>query len=112
MDVRYGSMDQPAPLSLVEPRRGFRHEALFYADDDEFLAGITSFVHDGMESDEPTLVVLDAPKLGAVRSALTEDAERVFFADMGEVGDNPARIIPAWREFVDRYSALGPGLRG
>ncbi len=105
-------VDQLAPLSLAEPRCGFRHEAFFYADGDEFLAGTASFVRDGLEADEPTLVVLGARKIDVLRSELSGDADRVFFADMDEVGANPARIIPAWREFVDRYSRAGFGVRG
>jgi anti-sigma regulatory factor (Ser/Thr protein kinase) len=105
-------MDRPATLSVAEPRAGFRHEALFYADADEFLAGTTSFVRDGLEADQPTLVVLDAPKNDTLRAELSSDADRVFFADMAEVGRNPGRIIPAWREFVDGYSGTGVGLRG
>jgi anti-sigma regulatory factor (Ser/Thr protein kinase) len=31
---------------------------------------------------------------------------------MARVGANPARIIPAWREFVDREGALGKPVRG
>jgi anti-sigma regulatory factor (Ser/Thr protein kinase) len=104
-------MDQPV-LSLAESREGFRHEAFFYADEDEFLAGTSSFVREGLESDEPTLVVLNAEKLDLLRSELKTDADRVFFADMGEVGRNPACIISTWQEFVHRYGGLATGLRG
>ena len=31
---------------------------------------------------------------------------------MAEVGVNPARIIPAWREFVDTHTGRGRRLRG
>ena len=34
------------------------------------------------------------------------------FADMADVGTNPARIIPAWREFVDAHAGQGRRLRG
>jgi len=40
------------------------------------------------------------------------DAERVQFVDMATLGGNPARIIPAWREFVDAHAANGQPLRG
>ena len=105
-------MDQRTTLSLAEPRSGFRHEALFYADGEELIAGTASFVRDGLEADEPTLVVLQERKIDALRSELADDGDRVFFADMDDVGANPARIIPAWREFVDRYSSTGLGVRG
>ncbi len=88
----------------------FRHEALIYAGRDEFVEGTGSFVRDGLAADEPTLVVLSAPKIDALRSELGDLADRVHFADMGEVGGNPARIIPAWRDFVGQNQ--GRRLRG
>ena len=105
-------MSQPAGLSLATSRVSFRHVALFYADDEEFLAGTSAFVRDGLESDEPTLVVLSPRRIAALRAELAEDAERVFFADMADVGANPARIIPVWQDFVDRYAGHGFRLRG
>ena len=88
----------------------FRHEALFYSGWDEFVDGTSSFVREGLEADEATLVVLSAPKIEALRSELSSLADRVHFADMGQVGSNPARIIPAWREFVSENQ--GRRLRG
>jgi anti-sigma regulatory factor (Ser/Thr protein kinase) len=90
----------------------FRHEAFLYADGAEFLRGTTAFIRDAVAADEPILVALDAPKLGSVRSALGASADKVQFADMGTIGHNPARIIPAWRSFVDRHGAGGRPLRG
>jgi anti-sigma regulatory factor (Ser/Thr protein kinase) len=111
MGGRGFSMDQPM-LSLAETRRAFRHEALFYAGEDEFLAETSSFVREGLEADEPALVMLEAPKIESLQAELNGDADRVFFADMSELGRNPARIIPAWRTFVDRHSGYGTGVRG
>ena len=86
----------------------FAHEALLYAGDDAFLDGTMPFVREGLEADEPTLLVLTADKLDSIKDELNGDCERVLFADMAEVGANPARIIPAWRQFVDAYSDEGP----
>lgn len=88
----------------------FRHEALLYASRDEFLAGCLPFVRDGLHAGEPVLVVEAAERSDLLRGALGTDAERVVWADMAEVGANPARIIPAWRDFVDRHG--GKRLRG
>ena len=90
----------------------FRHEALLYAGEREFLAGTSGFIRDGLERDETTLVVVDAPKITALREALNDDADRVMFADMAAVGLNPGRIIPAWREFVSAHGGGGRRLRG
>ena len=99
-------------LSLGARQGEFRHEALFYADRDEFLAGTGAFIREGLASDEPILVVLNVEKIEALRSELNGDGDRVLFADMGDVGHNPARIIPAWRAFVDQHSRPGSAIRG
>jgi anti-sigma regulatory factor (Ser/Thr protein kinase) len=91
---------------------GFVHEAMFYAGRDEFLDGALPFVRQGIEADEPVLVVVDADKGRALKAELNGDGERVLFADMAQVGVNPARIIPAWRDFVDDHGAGGQGVRG
>ncbi len=87
---------------------GFRHEALLYAGDDAFVRGTTSFIRQGVEADEPVLVVVDANKIERLRGALGHDAEAVRFADMADVGRNPARIIPAWRAFADEHAGRRP----
>jgi hypothetical protein len=46
------------------------------------------------------LVLVEAAKIDRLQDALGRDAEAVTFADVAEVGANPARIIPAWRAFV------------
>jgi anti-sigma regulatory factor (Ser/Thr protein kinase) len=83
----------------------FRHEALLYAGADEFLEGTASFLRAGAEAGEPALAVLSAPKLAALRSELGAQAAAVRFADMAEVGSNPARIIGAWRDFADEHGS-------
>ena len=40
------------------------------------------------------------------------DTVVVAFADMANVGANPARIIPAWSDFVASHSGSGRPLRG
>ena len=93
-------------------QHGYRHEALFYAGPVEFMAGLVPFLLDAVEHDEPTLVVLSTPKIDALRDALDGQADQVLFADMAGVGANPARIIPAWQEFVATHGAGGRRMRG
>jgi anti-sigma regulatory factor (Ser/Thr protein kinase) len=90
----------------------FRHEALLYAGADEFLDRSLSFIRDGLAADEPVLVMVGAAKIDALRTELDGDADSVHFADMGQVGANPARIIPAWRDFVSHRSVPGRSMRG
>ena len=102
----------PTPPAHACHDTGYRHEALFYADTDEFMAGTLQFLRDAVAAGEPTLVVLAAPKIQALREALDGEAERVIFADRAEVGTNPARIIPAWQQFLVEQAGQGRRLRG
>ncbi|HWH00342.1 MAG TPA: sensor histidine kinase, partial [Pilimelia sp.] len=105
-------------MSLTEtraappPSRAFQHEALLYAGHREFLDGTVAFIRDGLAGDEPILVVVDAAKIAALRAELGDDADRVHFADMAQVGRNPARIIPRWRQFVDEHLRPDRPVRG
>jgi anti-sigma regulatory factor (Ser/Thr protein kinase) len=90
----------------------FRHEALFYAGRDEFVERVGAFVRDGVAAEEPVLAVVDPEKIDLLREALDGEARAVFFADMRELGGNPTRIIPAWREFVAAHASSGRRLRG
>ena len=94
------------------PTDGFRHEALLYAGDDGFLEGTLPWIRDAVAAGEPILVVVGAERIARLREALGAQADGVTFADMAEVGTNPARIIPAWREFVDAHAGQGRRLRG
>jgi anti-sigma regulatory factor (Ser/Thr protein kinase) len=90
----------------------FRHEALLYAGWADFVAGTVPFIRDGVRAGEPVLVVESVDKIQMLRVALGDEAGAVLFADMAEVGANPARIIPAWRDFVNRHGGTGRRLRG
>ena len=100
--------DQSEVVDTNPPGVGFSHEALFYAGEEEFLAGTLPFIRDGLANDEPILVAVADHKITLLTQQLGEKAERVRFANMAELGQNPARIIPAWREFATE----GPSLRG
>jgi anti-sigma regulatory factor (Ser/Thr protein kinase) len=88
----------------------FRHEALLYAGIDGFLEGTLPFLRAGAQAGDAMLVVVSQTKIELLREALGDDAAGVTFADMSRVGSNPARIIPAWRDFVD--ASPGRRLRG
>src|ERR1700674_6028540 len=90
----------------------FRHEALLYAGWAEFVAGTVPFIRDGVRAGEPVLVVESVDKIEMLRLALSDDADAVLFADMAEVGANPARIIPAWHDFVSRHGGTTQRPRG
>lgn len=90
---------------------GFRHEALLYASEDEFLAATTDFIHRGLEQEHPTLVALDAAKLDQLRTRLGPPAELIQWVDIAGVGANPARVTSLWQEFAARHPGRA-SLRG
>jgi hypothetical protein len=55
---------------LLQTVETFRHEALLYAGEVDFLTGTLPFIREGMAAGEPVLVVVSAAKIGLLRSAL------------------------------------------
>ena len=96
----------------VAEAHNYRHEALFYDGPDDFMDCVVPFVDDAVEAEEPILVVLTAAKIDRLREALGDAAEAVLFADMADVGANPARIIPAWQQFLSEHATSGRRMRG
>lgn len=86
----------------------FHHEAFFYGDPDEFLAGALPFLREGLDAGEPALVAVGRRRAEDLKGALNGDAEEIRFVDMEELGRNPARIIPAWQQFVDECGGGRP----
>ena len=108
MSVRTGQIGIP-PL---DPPSEFHHDAFLYEGEEGFLAGVVPFIRDGLAAEEPILVVVSEARIRLLTSALGADAERVRFHDMGEVGRNPARIIPLWRDFLDVHAVAHRPVRG
>jgi anti-sigma regulatory factor (Ser/Thr protein kinase) len=101
-------MSSAAPVTVER----FRHEAVLYAGMDGFLEQMVPFLQEGVAAGEPALVVVSGSKIEALRQALGRHADHIEFAEMSSVGANPARIIPAWRDFVDAHAGDGRRLRG
>jgi anti-sigma regulatory factor (Ser/Thr protein kinase) len=85
---------------------GFSHEAVLYRQPDQFRSAVLGFVRDGLDRSEPVLVALTAAAAAGIRCDLGEHPD-LAFADMGQLGRNPGRIIPAVWDFADRH----PGQR-
>jgi anti-sigma regulatory factor (Ser/Thr protein kinase) len=101
-----------AAVKVAVVEDSFRHEALFYNGEAGFLHGTLPFVAEALEAEEPLLVAVSDQRAAALRRALGDDAARVRFLDMAAVGRNPARLIPAWREFVLEQAVEGKPMRG
>lgn len=98
---------EPAGISsragALAPEGALCHRALFYDGAPDFLKQAVPYVQAGLAVGEPVLVMVDQAKGNMLRRRLGDGAERVSFADMHDVGRNPARIIPAWQDFIDQH---------
>lgn len=83
------------------------HAALQYDGMEEFLAGVTGFVEAGLEQDEPVLAALHGRHAGELRERLDGRGHEVSWADITQVGANPARIIPWMHRFIGAHPGRG-----
>jgi anti-sigma regulatory factor (Ser/Thr protein kinase) len=90
----------------------FHHEAMFYSGEGEYLAGTVPFLREGLSSEEPMLVAVSAAKRRLIEGELGADATAITFVDMERLGRNPARIIPAWSDFVTANCSERRAVRG
>jgi anti-sigma regulatory factor (Ser/Thr protein kinase) len=75
-----------------------RHTALFYTDIAEYFRTLSAFVLTGLAAGEGVMVAISQPRAERLRQLLaTAD---VTFADMLELGRNPARIMSAIEAFL------------
>jgi anti-sigma regulatory factor (Ser/Thr protein kinase) len=84
--------------------RPFRHQALHYGSDEQFVREIESFLQQAANSGDPALVVVEASKLPMLTSRFDEN---VNLMAMEEVGRNPGRIISLWQDFLDIHKTSG-----
>jgi anti-sigma regulatory factor (Ser/Thr protein kinase) len=97
-------------VSVLNPT--FSHQLAFYDDADGFLTSAVPYLREGLELEEPILAALPPAKIELLRGELGADAEAIEFADIEILGRNPARLIPAWRDFLDTRAPEGRGIRG
>jgi anti-sigma regulatory factor (Ser/Thr protein kinase) len=72
----------------------FVHEALFYRDTGDYLAGTVPFIEAALARREPVLVAVPRSRIDLLSGALGGYAARVRFLDMTHAGRNPGKIIP------------------
>jgi len=76
------------------------HEALVYSTMEEFLAATVPFIREGLESEEPLLVVAKETNLNALQEALDTDAGRFDLVDSTEWYRNPLQTLEAYDRYV------------
>jgi anti-sigma regulatory factor (Ser/Thr protein kinase) len=103
--ARHALAQLDGPDRPVEIR--YRHEALFHRGDDALLAATVPFIQEGLALGHAVLVAVPEPRLALLRDALGSGAREATLVDMARLGRNPARIIPAWRQFLDEHGRHG-----
>jgi anti-sigma regulatory factor (Ser/Thr protein kinase) len=100
--------------AVQEP--AFLHEAMLYAGLDGFVDTVGGYIADSLEAGEPVLVAVTQHKTDLLKDVLKKnirDAPGLLdFVDMENVGRNPGRIIPVWRDWVRDQTGGGRRIRG
>jgi len=107
-----GGESNVGQMSPSRAQQSYRHEAFLWHDAADFTAGMVPFLEDGLEAGEPTLVAVVAEHAAWLKEALGSRADEIEFVDMRELGRNPARIIPAWQDFLDAHADQPRPVRG
>lgn len=75
---------------------GFRHHALVYKSQDEYLACAAPFLMEGIEAGEGAIVAHTKPGLAMMCEALGSDAVEVTFVDVSAAYTRPARTLASY----------------
>jgi hypothetical protein len=90
----------------------YRHEALLWRSESEFVAGTLPFVTDGLEAGEAVMVAATPALIRLLVGELGPAGDLVEFVDTVDLGRNPARLMPPWLRFLDRSTRSGQSARG
>ncbi|MGW4524563.1 anti-sigma factor RsbA family regulatory protein [Amycolatopsis sp. NPDC004378] len=80
---------------MVNALGPFRHPALFYCGDSEYLDGVIPFILAGLDLGQPVAVGVPGRDLRLVEKALEDRVGEVRLFDMARVGRNPGAILPS-----------------
>lgn len=88
---------------MADPQSGtLWHGALLYDGTAQYVDVIEQFVQEGVEAGQPILMAVPGQHL---KHFSRRTLQWVDVVDMTRLGQNPSRIIPAIRQFVDRHRA-------
>lgn len=103
--------DTATERAQASPGGAFSHVLYPYVGREAFLQGLLAFIAEARDADEAVVAAVPEAKRHALRSALPPGAS-VTFVDLAELGRNPARLIPAWQEWVSTRTRDGQAVRG
>jgi hypothetical protein len=102
-------MPTTAPLRT---NQSYRHEAFLWHGRDEYVATLAPFVVEGLDAGEAVLVGADPEHARWLRDALGARAAEVEFVDLAAMAHNPALIVPALQDLLERWCGPGRPARG
>ncbi|KGM13226.1 sensor histidine kinase [Cellulomonas bogoriensis] len=105
-------MSAPTSIAVTTCPTPYRHHALFWRDLDDLLTRSVAFVEAGLDAGEPVMVAVTDRLWAPLGAALGTQARWVEHLDLGALGRNPARIMPAWLDFIARNGDGDRALRG
>jgi anti-sigma regulatory factor (Ser/Thr protein kinase) len=97
-------------MASASPVGGYRHDALAYAGEDDFVRFATTFLSMGLEDGEPGILISTPDRLVAVRDRLGTAGRAVRFVDTDAEVRNPAVALSVLQGFVE--DAQGRRVRG
>jgi anti-sigma regulatory factor (Ser/Thr protein kinase) len=96
--------------SLHGAPAGFEHDAFVHASDADLVQRAAAFLTEGPAAGETIVAVLPPERIAVVRDALGPAHHEVRFIDMTVAGGNPARLIPFWRNLLEKHPGPVRGL--
>ena len=80
------------------------HQAFLYERESDYVRTLSKFAFEGLDAGERVVIAVPGENLTRMQYAIGDRATEITFADMTQVGRNPARIIPFITEFLSRGS--------
>ncbi|GAA3571567.1 sensor histidine kinase [Microlunatus spumicola] len=102
-------MPTTAPLRA---HQSYRHEAFLWRSRDEYVAKLVPFVLEGLDAGEAVLVGATPEHTAWLRDALGPRVAEVELVELDKLARNPALIVPALLELLDRWCGPGRPARG
>jgi anti-sigma regulatory factor (Ser/Thr protein kinase) len=84
--------------------RAFSHVGFFYRTEAEYAATVAGFLRDGLAAGIACFAAVPPARISLIRDALGADARGVEFADVTEMGLNPAWIIPRMLGYARQHA--------
>ncbi|HEU5354961.1 MAG TPA: sensor histidine kinase [Actinocrinis sp.] len=97
--------DAPVPCEQ-SGASGLRHMLYPYSGTSDYLAGLLGYVGEARAVGASVVICAPEERCDLLRGYL-QDGDSVAFMDLTDLGGNPGRLIPAWRDWIDQRSSTG-----